>query len=89
MAARRIICSSGSRPSREFSNIERYQVSTAVLGSGERKAGERVPSLTQPLQKEEEEEKEEVDYYSGICPRTRIFWFILLVWHGEREGAGR
>ena len=46
-----------------------------------------MPSLTQPLQEAEKEEEEVVitlEYAQGV----RIFRFILLVWHGERKGAG-
>ena len=55
-----------------------------VLGSGERKAGERSAKSYSAIT-EEAEREEEVDYYSGICPRIRIFWFILLVWYGGKE----
>ena len=86
IAGRRIICSSGSRPR----ILQHREISTTVT-SGSRKRGEKlekeVPSLTQPLQEAEKEEEEVVitlEYAQGV----RIFRFILLVWHGERKGAG-
>lgn len=56
MTVRRIICSSGSRPSREFSNIERYQQQW-FSEAGREKLEKEVPSLTQPLQKKKEKKR--------------------------------
>lgn len=59
MTVRRIICSSGSRPSREFSNIERYQQQW-FSEAGREKLEKEVPSLTQPLQKKQKEKKRSI-----------------------------